>query len=355
MIGPFHHEALPQRVLFGPGRIAELADEVRRLGARRVLVLSTPGQRGGAERAAGLLGGLAGAIFDGAVMHTPVEVTEAALVALRTADCDGITAVGGGSTIGLGKALALHTDLPQIAVPTTYAGCEATPIIGQTENGAKTTRRTPKVLPEVVIYDAELTQALPAALTAASGMNAIAHAVEALYARDANPAVSLMAEEGIRALAASLPRLVEAPADLGARAEAQYGAWLCGTCLEAAGMALHHRIRHVLGGAFNLPHAETHAIVLPHVAAYNAAAAPEAFGRVARAVGAEGAWQGLHALAGRLGIARGLRDLGLPVEGIAPAVEAIARGSYWNPRPVEPAALRRLLERAFEGAPPAAA
>ena len=170
-------------------------------------------------------------------------------------------------------------------IPTTYAGSEMTPILGETEAGAKKTQTTSKVLPEAVIYDVELTLSLPPRLSAASGMNAMAHAVEALYARDGNPVVSLMAEEGLRALAASLPTIVRDPSDVAAREGAQYGAWLCGMCLGAVGMALHHKLCHVLGGTFDLPHAETHAIVLPHAAAYNSAAAPEAMTRVARALG----------------------------------------------------------------------
>jgi alcohol dehydrogenase class IV len=182
--------------------------------------------------------------------------------------------VGGGSTTGLGKAIALATGLDQIVVPTTYAGSEMTPILGQTERGVKTTQRSPAILPEVVIYDVDLTLTLPPALTATSGLNAIAHAVEALYAQDRNPIVSLMAEEGIAALARSLPVLVDAASDLAARSDALYGAWLCGACLGAVGMALHHKLCHTLGGSFDLPHAETHAVVLPHAVAYNSAAAP---------------------------------------------------------------------------------
>lgn len=352
MIDAFTYEALPQRVLFGPGRIGEVAAQVEALGRRRALVLSTKEQRDAAERVAGLLGERAGGVFAGAVMHTPVAVTDEALAAFTGQDCDCVVAIGGGSTIGLGKAIALRTDAPQIVVPTTYAGSEVTPILGQTEGGRKTTQRTPKVLPEVVIYDVDLTLTLPARMTATSGMNAIAHAVEALYARDANPVVSLMAEEGIRALASALPALVDRPRDRDARGEAQYGAWLCGTCLGAVGMALHHKICHALGGAFDLPHADMHSVVLPHVAAFNAAAAPEALGRVARALGATDAGRGLFDLERRLGVPRGLREIGMPQDGVEHAVELITSSPYWNPRPVDAASLRPLLQRALDGDPP---
>ena len=263
-------------------------------------------------------------------------------------------AVGGGSTTGLGKAIALRTDLPQIVLPTTYAGSEMTPILGETEDGVKTTQRTPKVLPEVVIYDVDLTLGLPAAIAATSGMNAMAHAVEALYAKDRNPVTSLMAEEGIRSLAQALPGIADDPQDRAARWDALYGAWLCGTCLGSVGMALHHKLCHVLGGTFDLPHAETHTIVLPHAVAYNASAAPEAMNRIARAIGAENAAQGLFELARRLGTKLALRDIGMPAKGIEQAAKAAMAAPYWNPRPLDEGALRDLLTRAWNGDPPQA-
>jgi alcohol dehydrogenase class IV len=354
MIDAFTYDALPQRVLFGSGRIRELAAEIEALGCHRALVLSTKEQRDPAERAAGLLGDRVGGLFAGAVMHTPIAVTDEALADFSRRDCDCIVAIGGGSTIGLGKAIALRTDAPQIAVPTTYAGSEVTPILGQTETGRKTTQRTLKVLPEVVIYDVDLTLTLSARMTATSGINAIAHAVEALYARDANPIVSLMAEEGIRALAAGLPALIDRPRDKEARSEVQYGAWLCGTTLGVVGMALHHKICHALGGAFDLPHADMHSVVLPHVAAFNAVAAPEALGRVARALGVTDAGQGLFDLERRLGIPPSLREIGMPEDGVEHALELITASPYWNPRPVDAASLRTLLQRALNGEPPQA-
>ena len=214
----FVYEALPARVVFGSGTVAQLRAEAERLGVRRVLVLSTPG-RGEAQArdVAALLGDLAVGIHAGAVMHTPVEATETALQVVRELGADAVVAVGGGSTTGLGKAIALRTDLPQIVLPTTYAGSEMTPILGETKDGVKTTQRTPKVLPEVVIYDVDLTLGLPAAIAATSGMNAMAHAVEALYAKDRNPVTSLMAEEGIRSLARALPGIADDPQDRAAR------------------------------------------------------------------------------------------------------------------------------------------
>jgi alcohol dehydrogenase class IV len=350
---PFVYEVLPSRVVFGSGTIGQIRAEAERLGARRVLVLSTPGR--GEEHArevAALLGDLSAGVHAGAVMHTPAEVTEAALQVVRDVRVDSIASVGGGSTIGLGKAVALRTDLPQIAVPTTYAGSEMTPILGETKDGVKTTQRTPKVLPEVVIYDVDLTLGLPAAVAATSGMNAMAHAVEALYAREGNPVISMMAEEGIRTLARSLPCIVGDPQDRSARSDALYGAWLCGCCLGAVGMALHHKLCHVLGGAFGLPHAETHTIILPHAVAYNAPAAPAAMARIAMAIGASDAAQGLFELTGSLGARQALGDIGMPASGIGQAVAEATAAPYWNPRPLEEGALQDLLARAWNGAPP---
>ena len=254
--------------------------------------------------------------------------------------------------MGLSKALSARTGLPQIAVPTTYAGSEMTPILGETRGGIKTTRRSRDLVPDTVIYDVDLTMGLPADLSASSGMNAIAHAVEALYAFDANPVTSLMAEEGIAALARALPRILDAPSDATGRRDALYGAWLCGTCLGAVGMSLHHKLCHVLGGTFDLPHALTHAIVLPHVAAYNTPAAPEAMKRVARALGQPDAALGLYDLARRLNIPKSLADIGMPHAGIAEAADLATRNPYANPRPVDRAALHGLIGRAWDGHPP---
>ncbi|KMO35718.1 maleylacetate reductase [Methylobacterium aquaticum] len=357
----FRFPGLPTRVVLGHGTLAEVPREMETLGRSRAVVLSTPGQRGQAEALAGLLGERAVGVIAEAVMHTPVAVTEAAVARVRALDADCVIAVGGGSTTGLGKAIALRTDLDQIVVPTTYAGSEMTPILGETRDGAepgqkvKTTQKSQKILPEVVVYDIDLTLGLPLSLTATSGLNAVAHAVEALYAQDRNPIVSLMAEEAIRALARALPAIAAAPQDRTARADALYGAWLAGACLGTVGMALHHKLCHVLGGSFDLPHAATHAVVLPHAAAYNAPAAPEAMARVARALGAADGPQGLHDLAASLGVPTALKTIGMPEAGLDRAAEAAVANSYWNPRPLEPGAIRRLLDNAFHGRRPDAA
>jgi alcohol dehydrogenase class IV len=348
----FVFDAKLPRVVFGAGAIARLAEEVERLGAERALVLCTPEQVASAERVAGMLGERSAGVFPGAVMHVPIEVAREAREAARRLGADCAVAVGGGSTTGLGKAIAMDSGLPIVAVPTTYAGSEMTPIYGLTEAGVKKTGRDPRVLPTTVIYDPELTLTLPPALSVTSGFNAIAHAAEGLYATDANPILALMAEEGIRALATALPRIRETPRDLPARADALYGAWLCGVVLGNAGMGLHHKLCHTLGGSFNLPHAEVHTVVLPHALAYNAAAAPDAVARIARAIGATDAAQGLWQLARAAGAPTSLREIGMPADGLDRAADLAVTVPYPNPRPLDRSALRGLLQRAFDGAPP---
>ncbi|QIG46766.1 maleylacetate reductase [Nordella sp. HKS 07] len=348
----FIYEALPSRVIFGNGALDQLAAEIERLHLAKVMVLSTPHHRQVSAEVAAALGDRSAGVYDQVVMHVPLEKAQAAREEALRRGAQGCVALGGGSTIGLGKAIALAHDLPIIAVPTTYAGSEMTPIWGITENGVKKTGRDPKVLPRTVIYDPSLTVSLPARLSVASGLNAIAHAVEGLYAQDANPIVSLMAEEGIRALAMGLPRIHADPQDLAARSDALYGAWLCGATLGAVGMALHHKICHTLGGSFNLPHAETHAVILPHAAAYNRAAAVPAMARIARALGATDAPSALHDLAKRMDAPLALKDLGLASADLDRAVDLIVARPYWNPAPVEPTRIRVLLERAWRGLPP---
>jgi maleylacetate reductase len=352
---PFVYQGTPSRVVFGNGVLATLPDEVTRLGARRALILSTPEQRELAERVQGILGDKAAGVCAQAVMHVPVDVARAAREMAAELDADCCVAVGGGSTIGLGKAIALESSLPIIAVPTTYAGSEMTPIFGLTEGRLKRTGRDARVLPRTVLYDPSLTLSLPADISAASGVNAMAHAVEALYAEDANPIVSLMAEEAIRALGVALPAIVRAPDDPEMRSRALYGAWLAGSCLGAVGMALHHKLCHTLGGTFNLPHAQTHAAMLPHTAHYNHRAAPDALLKVAKALGgteAADAGRLLFELNRKLGLEAALAGIGLPESGLDEAADLACQNPYANPRPVEREAIRQLLQSAWEGRPP---
>jgi alcohol dehydrogenase class IV len=348
----FTYIGLPARVVFGVGSLAQLPAELDRLGAKRALLLSTPEQAEAVRKVAASLGARAAGVYDKAAMHVPLEIAEDARRVARELQADVGIAVGGGSTTGLGKAIALTSGLPILAVPTTYAGSEMTPIYGLTEGGLKKTGRDVRVLPRTVIYDPSLTVSLPTALSAASGMNAIAHCVEALYAQDANPIISMMAEEGIRALAAALPVVVREPTNLEARGDALYGAWLAGISLGSAGMALHHKLCHTLGGTWNLPHAETHAIVLPHAARYNRDAAPEAMARIARALGTKDAPTGLYDLEAGLGLRMKLADLGMKPSDLDRAAELATQAPYPNPAPLERGAVRKLLEAAYAGRRP---
>ena len=349
---PFSYTALPGKVIFGSGTLARVGEEIRALGCSRALLLSTPQQIGQVQALRDQLGDLAVGLFSDATMHTPVDVTERAMVYAQQVRADCVVALGGGSTTGLGKAIAVRTDLPQVVIPTTYAGSEATPILGETKDGLKTTQRGMKILPEVIVYDVDLTMTLPPGMTVTSGMNAIAHAAEGLYAKDANPIISMIAEDGVRAIARALPRIIADPSDREARSDALYGAWACGVTLGAVGMSLHHKLCHTLGGTFDLPHAETHTVVLPHAMAYNAPAAPEAMRRLAAAIGAPNAPQGLFDLAKSLGAPTSLKELGMPESGLDRVVELALSNPYWNPRPLEAAPMRRLLEDAFHGRRP---
>lgn len=353
----FVHVSQPSRVVFGAGRLAELGREIEALGATRVLILCSPSQRTIAARAADALGAGAVGIFDRATMHVPLELAREARRQAAELSADAAVAIGGGSAIGLGKAIALEASIPILAVPTTYAGSEMTPIYGLTEHGRKRTGRDPRVLPRTVIYDPELSRSLPLDVAITSAFNAIAHAAEGLYARDASPIASLMAEEAIRALGGALGELPSQPGDLALRTRLLYGAWLAGSVLGSVGMALHHRICHVLGGRLDLPHGPTHTVVLPHVLAFNAGAAPEAMARIGRALGGGGvagpdAATAIHDLARRTGAPLTLRELGMTEADVDPAVEDILANPPWNPRPLEAEPLRQLLIRALDGAPP---
>lgn len=378
----FKYVGAPLRVVFGHGVLGQLPPLVEELGARAVIVLSTPEQVQLAERVKDILGPTAACLFSEATMHTPLHVTERAMELVKSYAVDGIVSVGGGSTVGLGKALSTRTGLPHLCIPTTYAGSEMTPILGETENGRKVTRRDPSILPTAVLYDVEFTLTLPLKLSVHSGINAIAHAgmcttgvscsparhlsfpliqsltadilsctVEALYATNSNPIIDMMACEGIRSLAEALPALQEDNLDSQARHKALYGSWLCGMCLGAVDMALHHKLCHTLGGSFDLPHAQTHVILLPHALSYNAPKIPATMAKLANILPESNgdAVEGLNVLYRRLGIDLSLRGLGMSEEGIEKAAEIATANPYKNPRPLERDTLCELIRRAWSG------
>ena len=341
-----------QRVLFGVGVRNTVADEVRRLGCSRALILSTPPKSSSALDLAAALNDMSAGVFSRAAMHTPVEVTEDALRHVQEINADCIVAIGGGSTTGLGKAIAHRTGLPQIVIPTTYAGSEATPILGQTEDGVKTTLTDRKVLPEVILYDPELVATLPVGMTVTSALNAMAHAAEALYARDKSEDSNQLAIDGLTSFVKSLPKVLQDPEDLAAREETQRGAWACGAVLGRVGMALHHKLCHTLGGSFDLPHAETHAIILPHAIHYNAQAVLGLLAPVTDLLGGSSPGMALWQFAKSMGAPLALRDLGLQVQDLDRVAEIATRNPYWNPREVTADGIRALLEKAWTGEAP---
>lgn len=355
----FIYESLPGRVVFEPGASrTRLTGEVEQLGAERVLLIVTEHEKGLAEELSAPLENRVVGLFTEVRPHVPVEVAEKARELAEEVGADLLLCVGGGSTTGTAKAIALKTALPIIAVPTTYAGSEMTPVWGMTEAHRKTTGNSRDVLPKVVVYDPELTFSLPPFITGPSAMNAMAHCVEAFYAPGANPITSLVAEEGIGAIARGVPAAVEDPEDLEGRSETLYGAYLAGAAFAVAGSGIHHKICHVLGGAYDLPHADMHTVVLPHAVAFNEPAIPKTMDRVARALGeglaTEGAAAGLYDLAGRIGAPTALKDIGMKEEDLDEAVVLVMeKAPEDNPRPVNEVGVRGILESAFWGKRPA--
>ena len=353
----FIFKGLPSRVVFGAGSLQDLEREVDALGARRALVLATPNQEALAQEVSTRLHDRSAGVYAHAIMHVPIESVTRAMEETRRRGADCLIAAGGGSTIGLAKAIALESGLPILAIPTTYAGSEMTSIYGITEAARKRTGQDPRVLPRTVIYDVDLTLSLPVSITVTSAMNAIAHAAEGLYAQSSNPVIAMMAEQGIAAIARAIPALYRSPSELTARSDAQYGAWLCGTVLGNVGMALHHKLCHVLGGSFNLPHAEVHSVVLPHALAFNTNATPSAMERIAEALGVGYAPTGMFDLATRHGAPAGLKDIGMREADLDLATDLVVSQPYWNPRPIgteQRDEIRAVLQHAYDGTRPQA-
>jgi maleylacetate reductase len=353
-LDPFAYDALPGRVVFGAGRRAELATELERLGPRRVMLIADAQAKSTGDELAELLDPRVARRWDEVAQHVPVELAERARSAATEAGIDGVVCIGGGSATGLAKAIALSHGVPIVAVPTTYAGSEMTPIHGTTGGRHKETGRDVRVLPKVVVYDPELTLGLPRQVTGPSACNALAHCVEGLYAPGHNPVTSVIAMEGARAINDALPKVMAAPDDLAARGDLLYGACLAGATLGATGTGLHHKLCHVLGGMFNLVHADTHSVVLPHAVAYNAAALPGEMARLATALGAApgDAPGALWDLAVASDVPTSLVQLGLREDDLPGAAERAAGEITVNPVPVDAAALLDLLRRAYAGVRP---
>ena len=348
----FSYHGLPWNIIFGAGALARLPEELTKLGFSRALVLCTPTRVREGRMVRELLGSKAVGLFDRAVMHVPVETVAEAVARAQRLEADCSVAIGGGSTTGLGKALALKMALPNVVIPTSYAGSEMTNIWGMTENARKVTGRNDAVLPSLTVYDPELTLALPPRFSAASGMNAMAQAAVNVTAKDVNPMVSVMALEAVRVLARSLPLVAERPDDLDARTEAMYGACIAGAAIGTGTTSLHHRLCHTLGGMFGTPHAETHAVLLPHSVAYNARATADETCKLGEAIGADDAALGILQLATKLGVPTALKDIGVREQDLDAAAEAATEKAIGNPEPVTTDRVRALLENAFRGARP---
>ena len=348
----FIYDANPSRVIFAAGARSKTGEELDRLGASRIMVIATPTQAGLAAEFARLIGERAGIVYPGAQSHTPTNVTEAALTAVSSVQADGLLAIGGGTAIGLAKAIALRTDLPQLVVPTTFAGSEMTPILVETERGVRTMRRSMRVLPETVIFDPELVRALPASVAGPSAMNAIANAVEALCASGGNPLTAMMAEESIRALGAALPRFLADTLDQDAWTEALYGSWLAGAAMGSKGMATHHKICDVLVSAFDLVHADVHCVMLPYTAAFGRRAAPEAIERAARALGHVDGPSALHDLMLKAADHSSLKAMGLSRAALEKAADLSIEYPYDGERRASREDILEVLLAAFEGTRP---
>ncbi len=349
----FVYDALAGRVVFGDGTVGRVPDEAGLLGGGRVFLIADAQARAIADDVACALAARLVARWDEVAQHVPTGLAERARRAAGEAGADLLVCIGGGSSTGLAKAIALTTDVPILAVPTTYAGSEMTPIYGLTGEH-KQTGRSLAVLPKTVIYDPLLTLGLPPGVTAASAFNAIAHCVEALYGPGHNPITSLMALEGIRAIARSLPVAVADGADVDSRRDLLYGAWLAGVSLATTGTALHHKLCHALGGTYDLVHGDVNAVVLPHAVAYNTPGAPAEMRGVAEALGApDGDAAGaLHDLAVAIGAPTDLGAIGMPYEGLDEAAARAAADTTVNPVPVDAQSVRSLLEQAWRGERP---
>jgi alcohol dehydrogenase class IV len=349
----FVYRSNPQRVVFAAGSRSKAGEELDRLDVSRAMIITTPPQADTAAAFARLIGNRASLVYPGAQMHTPTNVTDGALTAVSSVKADGILVIGGGSAIGLSKAIALRTDLPQLVIPTTFAGSEMTPIVAEMERGVKKTRRSPKVLPETIIYDPEMAAKLPLRVAGPSAMNAMAHAVGALCTGRANPMSSLLAEESICALGRALRQLLTDPNET-AWADALYGAWLAGICLATADMGVHHGICHALVGAFDLSHADIHCVMLPYTTAFLQHTAPGAIRRAAHALGEVDAPFALYELMLKAESQPSLKALGLTRAALEKVADLAVEYPGENPTGVTRDEIWQILLAAYDGKSPLA-
>jgi maleylacetate reductase len=336
----------------GPDAEAAVVQALVDRGAERVLLVATARHPEGAERLAALLGDRHAGTFRTEVPQVPGAVADAAVAKARDLDADWVLAHGGGTAVGVAKAVAIEVDVQVAAVPTTYAGSERTNIWGLTRDGVKTTGRLDRVRPRVVGYDPELTRGLPRTLSLQSLLNALAHSIDALYDADATATARASAEESLPVLWEALQALADDPQDLDARALATRGAFLASEALGGASMALHHKLAHVLGGSHGMPHAPTHAALLPHTLQFNLAASPDLPRLLSDAWGTDDPAAALYDRMRDASLAVSLRELELPLDALDDVREAVLAKRYANPRPISDEVLRPFLLDLWQGRRP---
>ena len=348
----FVYDAVGGRVVFGDGSVRAVPDELEALGARTTMIIASGSSRSAADALHEQMGDRVVARIDQVNPHVPLVDIERARNLAATSSSEAVVSIGGGSAVGLGKNIALALPVKHLAVPTTYSGSEMTPVHGHTADGVKRSGRDPQAKPNTVVYDPELSRALPMAVTAGSVMNAMAHCIEALYAERRNPVTSSIATEGLRALRSGLVRVVSDQHDRDGRTSLLYGAFLAGTALGAVGIAIHHKICHVLGGTFGLSHGDANAVILPQAVAATAPFEPEVMARVAEALERADPAAGLFDLAAAAGAPSSLAQLGMKEVDLDRAADLILENPGFSPRPVERLWIRQLLDGAFLGKKP---
>ena len=349
----FNYSPVASRVVFGENAaLLKLKDEVLALGGTRVLITCSKGMRGRISHVIERLGGMCVAVYAGAEPHCPERVAMAALDLFKEKKCDIVVAIGGGSTIGIGKAITLRTGAPLIVVVTTPCGSESTPIYGMLIGKVKKTGRDDKVIARTSIYDPLLTTSMSAHHTATIGMNSLAHCVEGLYGKETSPILDLYAVTGIKALISGLRGSLAEPEDLTARSQVLYGGMLSGYCLTLAGIAIHHKLCHVLGGHHGIPHGESNSVVLPYAVAYNESYAPDAMEKIMSAMGTTSASVGIFDFATEMNVPKSLKELGMKETDLDIAAEETVKTTPYNPKPLDVKSVREMLQQAYEGLRP---
>ena len=352
----FVHNSLPARVVFGEGSIASLGEEITRLGSKNALFCCTPGRKNETSDLIARLDNISAGLCPIAEQYVPLPMVEEGRAIARERKADCVVSYGGGTSVGLAKAIALELEIPVVSAVTTFSGSETTDLQAILTDGLRVGYQSDWMLPRTIIYDPETTMGVPLSIIIPSGVNAIAHGVEACYAQGTTPVNSLIAIEGIGAMASALKKITSGQDSIEARGDGLYGAWLCGTSLGSAGVALHHKFAHVLGSTFNLEHSMAHTVALPYSVAYTTAGAPEAMQKIAAALGERqnSAARALYDLNITIGAPTSLKEIGMPEEGIEKAAKMISSDPYPNPVPVEFAPIRSMIEDAWHGRPPKA-